>query len=138
MKVLMIEPEKTAYEAEIGNGLEDMQKAVGGYIEAVYPYDELVAVVCNEEGKNEGQPLNRALRDEHGKIYDIVAGKFFICGLGEDNFTSLSPELMEQFKEKFRDPEIFTRFSGQIYAKKVTEQYIDAQKRLKERNNNER
>ena len=29
----------------------------------------------------------------HGKIYDAVAGPFFICGLGEDDFCSLPKEL---------------------------------------------
>ena len=108
MKVLMVEPGKAAYEAEIGGSLDDMQKIVGGYIEVVYPYEELVAIVCNEEGKIEGLPLNRALRDENGQIYDIIAGTFFICGLSEDNFASLAPEHMEKFKRQFRAPEIFS------------------------------
>ena len=29
-------------------------------------------VVCNEEGKLEGLPLNRALRDENGDIYSFL------------------------------------------------------------------
>ena len=29
-------------------------------------------VVCNEEGKLEGLPLNRALRDEDGDIYRFL------------------------------------------------------------------
>ncbi|MGI5848499.1 MAG: DUF3846 domain-containing protein [Christensenellales bacterium] len=47
-------------------------------------------------------PLNRALRDAAGNIYDIIAGIFFICGLSEDNFTSLSPEHMEKFKASLK------------------------------------
>lgn len=54
---------------------------VGGCIEAVYPFDDPVAIVCNEEAKLEGLPLNRALRDEDGDIYDIVAGTFMVVGL---------------------------------------------------------
>ena len=109
MKVLIIEPGKEAYEAEIGDTLKDMQKVVGGYIEAIYPYEEPIALFCNEEGKLNGLPLNRALRDEDGNIYDIIAGTFFICGLSEDNFDSLSPELVEQFKKTFLTPQLFIR-----------------------------
>ena len=111
MNVLLIEPGKEPREAEVGSDLESMQKAVGGYIEAVYTYDDPVALVCNEEGKLIGLPLNRKLED-----YDIIAGTFFICGLSEDNFDSLSPELMDKFREKFARPEMFMRLGGHIIA----------------------
>ena len=77
MNVLMVEPGKAPYEMQIGDDLRSMQAAVGGYIQAVYPYEEPVALICNEDGKMDGLPLNRALRDSDGDIYDIVAGKFF-------------------------------------------------------------
>ena len=32
----------------------------------------------NEEGKLDGLPLNRALRDDNGEIYDVVAGSFLV------------------------------------------------------------
>ena len=111
MNVLLIEPEKAPRAAEIGSDLKSMQKTVGGYIEAVYPYDDPVALVCNEEGKLIGLPLNRKLED-----YDIIAGTFFICGLNEDNFDSLTPELMEKYRQKFARPEMFMRLGGQIIA----------------------
>ena len=44
----------------------------------IYPYEDPIALVCNEEGKLEGLPLNRALRDEDGDIYDVVAGTFMV------------------------------------------------------------
>ena len=58
--------------------------------------------VCNEEGKLMGLPLNRALFDDDGHIYDIVSGNFLIVGLGEENFTDLSPDLMEKYGEQFK------------------------------------
>lgn len=61
MKVLAVEPGKVPYETEIEGGLESLQQAVGGSIEAVYPYEDPVAVICNEEGKLIGLPTNRAL-----------------------------------------------------------------------------
>ena len=37
-----------------------------------------------------GLPLNRALRDEDGQMYDAVAGDFLVVGLGEEDFASLT------------------------------------------------
>jgi hypothetical protein len=109
MKILIIEPGNMAHKAEIGSTLKDMQEVVGGLIEAIYPFEEPVALICNEEGKINGLPLNRALTDESGNICEIIAGIFFICALGDTGFDSLSPELMEKFKKMFHAPEIFFR-----------------------------
>ncbi len=89
---------------EIDSGLESLQHEVGGCIEAIYPYEDPVALVCNEEGKLEGLPLNRALRDEDGDIYDVVAGTFMVVGLTDDSFGSLTVEQMQKFStsSKFR------------------------------------
>ena len=116
MNVLMVEPGKVPYETEIGSDLASLQAAVGGDIQAVYPYEEPVALICNEEGKLTGLPLNRALRDEDGEIYDIVAGKFFLVGLGEDSFTDIAPEHATKFAEQFKHPEEFARLAGKIIA----------------------
>ena len=102
MNVLMVEPGKAPYETQIGGDLQSMQALVGGYIQAVYPYEEPVALIANESGKLDGLPLNRALRDADGDIYDIVAGSFFIVGLGQSDFTDLPHELAERFAEQFR------------------------------------
>ena len=51
MEVLLVEPGKEARIDEIGNDLKSLQAAVGGYIEATYPFDDPVALVCNDEGK---------------------------------------------------------------------------------------
>lgn len=118
MKVLAVEPGKVPYETEIESGLESLQKAVGGSIEAVYPYEDPVAVICNEEGKLMGLPLNRALKDEDGNIYDILAGKFLIAGLGEESFSDLSPDLMAKYKEKFFYPETILHIAGRFVSVK--------------------
>ena len=73
MKVLMIEPGKAPYEAELDGSLESMQKAVGGGIEGYYPYAEPVAIVCNDEGKINGLALNRAIYNEDGEMIEIMA-----------------------------------------------------------------
>jgi len=116
MNVLIVEPMKAPYIKDIGEGLENLQAVVGGSIEAVYPFEESVVLVCNEEGKLNGLPLNRALRDENGEIYDILAGTFFIAGLGEEDFTSLSVELAGKFQKRFATPETFINLNGKITA----------------------
>ena len=63
MKVLVVEPQKPCRVQEI-ESLADMQQLVGGDIEAVYPFQEPVALVCNSEGKLLGLPMNRPLLDE--------------------------------------------------------------------------
>ena len=62
MNVLMIQPGAQPRQTEIGEGLSAMQAAVGGPIQAIYPFPEPVALICHEEGKLLGLPLNRALR----------------------------------------------------------------------------
>lgn len=116
IKVLVVEPMQEPYVKEIDAGLKSLQKEVGGNIQAVYPFDELAAVICNEEGKLNGMELNRAIRDEGGRIYDIIAGPFLICGLSEDNFGSLSDELIHQFSEQFKQPETFIQVGREILA----------------------
>lgn len=112
--VLVVEPLMEPYVKEIDSGLKSLQMEVGGYIQAVYPFEEPVAIICNEEGKLNGEPLNRALRDEDGHVYDIVAGTLLIAGLSEDNFCSLSEAHIEQFTQEFKAPEMFARANGKI------------------------
>lgn len=116
MDVLLIKPGMYPQAVQIGCELEDLQKAVGGDIEAVYPYEEPVALVMHDEGKMIGSELNRALRDQDGDIYDIIAGDFLVVGLGEEDFSSLSPELMEKFEKQFHQPEMFVRMGRSIMA----------------------
>ena len=116
LDVLLVKPGMYPQAVQIGGELEDLQKAVGGDIEAVYPYNEPVALIVNDEGKLNGSELNRALRDNDGQIYDIVAGDFLVVGLGEEDFASLSPELMEKFEKEFHQPEMFVRMGRSIMA----------------------
>lgn len=122
MTVVMVEPNKKAYITEIGTELEDLQRAVGGgYIEVIYPFEDNVGLICNEEGKIIQMPLNRALKDEDGKIYDVVSGPFFIAGLTEDNFGSITEKQAEKYLEMFRVPEHFYCIDNKIVAIPVEE-----------------
>ena len=116
LTVLVVEPMKEPYVKEIDPGLHALQAEVGGDIAASYPFDDAVGLVLNDEGKLIGLDLNRSLRDEHGEIYDIVAGTFLVVGLGEESFTSLPPELAQKYMEHFKQPEQFINLNGQIVA----------------------
>ena len=114
--VVMVEAGKPAAMATIGSDLESLQRAVGGSIEAAYFYDDPIALVCNEEGKLNGMPLNRAVKDENGEIMDIIAGKFFICGLGEEDFASIPKELQDKYLKMFEKPETFLKIGHKVFA----------------------
>ena len=101
MKVLVVRPMELPAVQEIDHTLSAMQELVGGTIQAVYPFDDPVALVCNDEGKLLGLPWNRALTDDHGVPYDIVCGTFFVAGLGSESFTSLTDDQIRRYKEMF-------------------------------------
>lgn len=93
MNVLVVEPDTIPYEKEI-NGLAEMQAVVGGLIDAIYPFEEQVAVVCNDEGLLLDMPFNRSMEGGYGGVF----GTFFVCGLTEDSFCSLTPEQVKTYK----------------------------------------
>ena len=110
MKALVIEPLKEPYTKEIIGSLESMQQIVGGIIQAIYPFDNPeIALICNDDGKLIGLPLNRALYDKDGKLFDIIAGTFFVCSAPADseNFESLTDEQIKEYTERFKNIEIY-------------------------------
>ena len=116
MKILVVEPNKRPAVKEIDGSLSSMQEIVGGFIEALYPWEEPVALIANDEGKLLGLPLNRALVDEDGQIWDMVAGTFFLCGLpaGSDSFGSLTGEQLQKYQTLFACPEMIFQLNGQL------------------------
>ena len=107
MKVLIVEPGKRPIKADIDHTLHNLQQIVGGYIQAIYPFEEPIALICNEEGKLLNLPFNRALTMD-GKIYDIVCGTFFLCSapLHSDAFESLNEEQIRIYTRHFMAPEV--------------------------------
>ena len=114
--VVLVEPGKLARIAEIGTSLAELQAAVDGNIQAFYPYEEQVCIVCDDEGKLFGKPLNRAVYGEDGDIMDIIAGTFFICDCRKPSFGSLSKEQQQRFVNQFKYPESFFRINDEIKA----------------------
>ena len=118
IKVLALLPLELPKVVELDNTLEAMRKFVGGNIDCLPLYDlnSEFTLVCNDEGKLIGLEPNRGLRDEHGEIYDVMAGTFLVVGLSEDSFTSLTPEQVQKYTEHFKQPEQFISLNGQIIA----------------------
>ena len=115
MTILLVSPGQAPRKITIEDTLAAMQRAVGGPIQAVYPFEEPVALICHEEGKLLPLPLNRALRSpDTGEIYDIIAGDFFLCAAPPDSehFESLTDEQLERYARIFRTPELFLSGPG--------------------------
>lgn len=107
IKVLALLPMELPKEIDLDNTLEAMQKFVGGLIECITLSDtgSEVTLVCNDEGKLLGLPLNRPLWDGA----DLLAGPGFLAGCdNEGNLTSLPQSTMDFYKEKFRAFFFFT------------------------------
>ena len=73
--MLVVEPGVVPYEKKLNN-LAEMQSLVGGYIRAIYPFQEDVAVICNLKARVMRLPFNRSIPGEYGGVF----GTFFVCG----------------------------------------------------------
>lgn len=116
---ILVEAEQKPKVVQLDNDLKSLQDAVGGYIEAVYPFDEDVGIICNEDGVALGLPLNRALfvegelRDK-GEMYDVIKGNFLVVGLTEEDFGSLTDEQLKKYFDRFARPEYFIFLNGHL------------------------
>ena len=123
ISVLLVESGKYPRMIEMEDSLEAMQRVVGGDIEEFMPYADEVAIICNEEGKLNGLPPNRAIYfkpegAESREMVDIIFGTFFICyaPAESEKFLSLPKELAQKYEAKFKLPERFFRQGDKIIA----------------------
>lgn len=116
---VLVEPMQAAKPIQLPDTLKALQDAVGGYIEAVTPFDDPVVIICNEEGLVQNLPMNRALYTKNGEVSNVICGSFLVLGSGEEDFESLSPELLEKYQKHFAQPERFYNLAGRILAQKV-------------------
>lgn len=114
--VVMLEPGEKAYTCKVGTKLGELQSVVGGCIEAYYPFEEEVCIVCNDEGKFNGMSANRGIFGEDGELMDIIFGPFFICDCSGDNFGSLSEEQIEKYMKLYDLPEHFIKVHNETKA----------------------
>ena len=75
------------YVGQIENTLKSHQRYVGGLIQAVHISPEIV-VICNEEGKLQQLPLNRA-RIDNDQVIDYFVGNILCVRKDGDEFASI-------------------------------------------------
>ena len=116
MRILVVEPRKVPVVREIDGSLQSMQDIVGGTIQALYPFGDSTALICNDEGKLLGLPKNRAVYTDDAEVSDIVCGTFFLCDApeGAEKFASLTDYQLRRFKRYFGLPERFYQHSGHL------------------------
>lgn len=120
IRAIVVKPGERATAKDIDRSLSGLQAQVGGSIEALYPFEDKVGIICNEDAKLVGMAPNRAMRTEDGDIYDIICGNFLIVGFGAEDFQSLTPEQEKKYTEMFNYPERFVMKNGQIDAIPIT------------------
>ena len=119
ISVILVEPGRYPKLIEIEDTLEAMQSLVEGDIEEYMPFEDEVAIICNEEGKITRMAPNRAVYEENSReMLDIICGKFFVAyaPFEAERFQSLPPDLAEKYREKFKYPERFMRVNNEIVA----------------------
>lgn len=114
MKILIVEPGKRPSTADVPHTLSTLQEIVGGYIQAIYPWDDPVAVVCDEEALLKESEFNRLIAPEVA-----IFGTFFVCGLGEEDFTDLPNEMIQKYSQLLHDPEILIRTAKGLMSVRV-------------------
>ena len=122
IRAILVQPGKPAKSIEFEHTLEEMQRLVGGgLIQQIRPFEDDAVLICNDEGKLLGMPLNRAFYDKQGRMYDIIAGDFFICRApaGSDTYTSLTEEQVKKYTKQFQYPEVFYKMLGRIEVAKI-------------------
>ena len=123
ISVLFVEPGKYPRMIEIEDSLEAMQRVIEGDIEEFMPYEDEVAIICNEESKMNGMPPNRAIYYEpegaqSRKMADIIFGSFFVCyaPAESEKFLSLPKKLAQKYETQFKFPERFFKHGDEIKA----------------------
>ena len=85
--VLVVEPGQAPCLTKVENELEAFEKIIGAPVDVGCYLPQRVMLVCRENAKHDG----------------YIAGKFLLCGLGEDGFDSLTPAQQLEFQEKFSE-----------------------------------
>jgi len=92
MRVIIKEPGKAGHVIEVKNELEELQRIVGGYIEAVPLFPNLV-VICNEDGRLQGLPYNCEL------CGIMFVGTILLAGVDGPEFDDVPMEFADLIEE---------------------------------------
>lgn len=95
IKIFPLKPEDKLNETEfsfIQNTLEAKQRYVGGTIQAIcFDTEHSLNIICNDDGKLLGLPMNRAWVVD-GKVIDVIVGDALICRHKGAEFCSIHEE----------------------------------------------
>lgn len=102
IRILALPVDREPYITNISNTLENMQRFVGGYIEAVTVLENpQVILICDEEGLLKGRAVNPSIPD-----LPPYAGDCFLCGEDGEEFADLPDKwkatLLRLTKEAYR------------------------------------
>lgn len=106
ISVIFVRPGEFAKLITIDSNVSELEKILGGSFKQMCPFDDDIAILINENEKFNKSPPNRALIIDH-RINDILHGSFFVCGMGEENYCSLSEKLIDKYLKMFYYPERF-------------------------------
>lgn len=99
IKVIIKEPGKKPRSTNISDSLQNLQRTVGGYIEAV-PISKDCVIICDEEGRIKGYPYCC-------NIFGLnFFGTIIICGVSGDEFADIPIDLQKAkkiFRSLFED-----------------------------------
>jgi hypothetical protein len=106
VKVVVVKVGEDPVEKILRNSLSAFQQEVHGNIECVsaFPDDSgETRIICREDGKALGLPVNRFLYDNKGKAVDSVCGDFFLVGTYQGKeFCSLTEAAIARCLRQFR------------------------------------
>ncbi len=85
MRIILYEVGKKPVAKEIENELSTMKQIVGGWIET-FTQPNGIILVCNEEGKLIGLPMNRVMFNEP------IVGNFFLCRSNGEDFAGVTDD----------------------------------------------
>ena len=91
---------------QIDAGLDGMQAIVGGYIECVQLSGTLESGVdlwLNEEGRINGMPLNRLVKDDRGRNWDVFGDVFISRHDDEGETIGLTDEDVAKWLPRLKD-----------------------------------
>ena len=98
--VVIVPPFMKPYKRNVKLKLESLQKIVEGGIETTCD-DGIpdMLIVCNNENKLSNLRFN--CRIKQGAYEDYIFGTFLVCGMGKDDFCSLTDEQAERAIKRF-------------------------------------
>ena len=99
IRVITKQPGASPRTMLISNRLESLQNRVGGYIETVSVFKDVV-MICNEEGKLKRMQPNFL----YG--FDMIVGPVVFAGTERDKLVSLTPEQIEKVRELIKEGEV--------------------------------